>query len=241
MDTFWLQRFLPLLILAFSFLFTAVFANVFLISLPLCVVCLHWYYPGSGSIQIAFSIFWLVLLAGNGRATAFSADNVKKPLAIHLLQIAAGLGSAAAILFRAGTWNASSSVALFKAFVYFIMLSAVMTFVAAYLVTYAVAPLIVLDTTEVFTPLQSYHAECTGTHRHREWHYSIRFENDPDLYVVNWLWFRRFRNKIGLPFSYVKCRCLFGLVYIKTIAQDADRSGEQPESNHLAQLPERHS
>lgn len=219
---------LAVLLLGFGFftLFATGFAKFLLVSLPLSVAWLYWRGLGPVSLMVFLVVFWVVLLLGNGRMTAYSDDDVEKSKAVEWGQVIAGVAASAAILWWAGVWDAGTYFGLFKLILWFVLLAILMTVAASIVGTHIVAPLVVLESARVVTTLASYHAEYVRTTKSGSWYYYARFEGDPTKYRIGWLWFRRFRGNMGMPVSYLRCRCLFGFVYIRNIVRIDREAGE---------------
>lgn len=202
-------------------------AKIVIASLPVFGVYLRSVHPDHTILQIGLLVCWIILFAANRRISGYSTESVKKPGVVRVIEMVIGAIMALATLWYAGSADMGSLLGLWIAILKFAGLAILFVFVTALGTTYVLAPLIVLESEAIQTVLQSYHAEYTGTVRHKSWHYHVRFVDDPVRYTVGWLRFRRVKEKIREPYSYLKCRCLFDFVYIMNLRHVPDNPVDQ--------------
>lgn len=219
------QKFLPFIIFILSGALSNSVPKVFYIGLPAMAICFHLYYPDSEWLQITLLFIWALFVWGTRRAVAFADIDVyaSKPLFIILVALSAAIAiplvlwigidiQTAKILLGVVVLMAGGTATLYHG-------------VVKPVVLYVVPPLFVRSRTPMRTTLSDYTKAAQGHPRGKFWHNYIRFKDDPTTYEVGLLQFRRYRNKVNVPFSYIKCKCLFGVEYIYRIDQLSEIPG----------------
>jgi len=205
------------------FLSFAASHRIILLAVPLFIATLRWGYPDNSlAVQIVCTVFWLILLIGNARAAAFSLSKLIKPAIVSVAQIILGVtcGILLSCLLHANK-PISSPEDIGKLILFTACASAFSWYLSGLILQYVICPLFILEQTDCTAPLMNYAAYW----QRRTKYFFISFDDDPEQYAVNCILFQRVRNKVGVPFHYTKCRCLFDLYYIKKVYPAEKRTG----------------
>ena len=185
-----------------------------LVSIPIVIACLYFYYSTSLFLQIALGIFWILMLLGNSRVSAFSDMTRTMTKSFKILLFVIGIGATLLFSFiRYTNLNANT----FKDFGEFALgcvgsgIIAAMT--SKYFILYIICPLIILKKEKITTPLLDYYRAYGKTNRGNY----IRFADDNQQYSVDLMLFQKFRKQVNVPVSYIKYYCPFGLSFIRKI------------------------
>jgi hypothetical protein len=213
---------LPIMIFALSSIVRALTQThkTWIFALPVLIISLNAYYPGAGRgftttfradavlcLQVALFALWMLIIVGGVRIDGFSTRKIKSPWQSIILQIMLGLALSACIVYGGGISDRELPARLFFG------LSIMIWFGFSHIMKYVICPLVVLETKDITAALSDY----GGVWRRRKQYWYIRFENDPDEYMVGTIRFWGMRNRVGSIYTYTKCKCMFGMVYIRNV------------------------
>jgi|GEM_PF-1860767 len=208
------QKILPMLIFVGAMMAFGDFPKGIFVGIPLFVVSIHLYYPGSMWLQIILCILWILLALGNGKVTAYSVMPQKVPRPLLIFLVLFGVAAAVAAFLALYTGIDADTAGEWAKFVLMMLGIGVLSSVLFHnLVMYVFCPMLVLEKKEMQATIADYYK----TYGRRNAGHYVHFENDKDIYSVGVLLFRKVRNKIGVPVTYVKCRCPLGVHFIRKI------------------------
>jgi hypothetical protein len=211
MDTFELNM-LSFGILLVSLLLVPGFPKVFIFTLPIVAGLFHYCFPDWRAVQIATWSIWALHTWGNWRIAAVSEEGMKlrgPPLVVLSVLAVAGAWLISTLL----DWPEEATV--WKEIQRIFGLSLCLGGLLYLILRGVIVPLLVRNRIPTTAPLVDYYR---APPRRREWlgHPLICFGGD-SWYETGLLSFRRYRRKVGVPYSYVKCECLFGFTYLSRI------------------------
>jgi hypothetical protein len=213
MDIFYLKT-LSFGILLVSLLLVSGFPKIFIFTLPIVAGLFHYCFPDWRAVQIATWSIWALHTWGNWRISAVSEDGMKlwgPPLIVLIVLAVAG-----AWLISARLGWSQEATTLWKGILHIFGLSLLLGYLLYLVLRGVIVPLLVRNRMPVTAPLVDYYMAPA---RRKEWfgHPLIRFGDDGTWYETGLLSFRRYKRKVGVPYSYVKCECLFGFTCLRRI------------------------
>ncbi len=216
-----LQVYLPVFILFGSLLFVRSIPKIFIFTLPaLSLALLGWSHMMDWTgVQIALWVIWALHTWGNWRMAAFAKDGIESGPAMNVMIALSVLGGGL-LVYLSGTkdlWEIVVLTAFFGVCVYFLL-----DLIAQRVIT----PLFVKTRIPHQALLADYYKVVDVEWGWGKWSSCIRFEGDPTRYDTGFFGFNRYRNKVGVPYSYIKCECIFGFSYITRIKPLSDAPGK---------------
>lgn len=200
---------LPFALLIVPVLFTPSVPRVAMYSLPLAALAFYRGHPEWPWAWIAIGAFWALYTVGHWRMAARSEIDLRWPVIVTLAAVSLVGGWLFVHLTGLDGKSTQDPILVLAeaAFVLFALLYL--------LLPGLIAPLIVRRRTPMTTRLADYYKEARSTAKGGQtWHGFIRFEGDPAHYDTGLLSFRRYRHRVGVPYTYVKCEGLFGVSFI---------------------------
>ena len=210
----------PLLIFGLSIILAAIWSKTLFLSIPIFVVGLYFYYPSSTVLQISCGILWILLVVGNAKVSAYSSMFHRVPKTLKLLIALLGISAAGTFLF-AGYSNTRTEP-LHEYIGGSLGLGVMVGALAYHIILYVICPLTVLEKETIATSVLDYYKSYG---RNNSGNY-IRFKDHPEGYKISIFLFQKFRRRVGAPVSYVKCRCPFGLSFVRRIQIDTEYNGK---------------
>lgn len=219
---------LPILLL----MFVCSLYRVIYLLLPLTSLFLHSESPQTQTAQIILLVLWGLLLLTTCRMRGFGQKD-KYPFKTLYCVIFAAFSVVVFVLLVERWQLKINGDLLTKALVYLFFSAIIYFFAVVPIARFIVAPLFCRRKTVHQANLEDY-VQLGNGHRNKLPRHYIRFEGDPIQYEIDLLsYYRKYRNKVGVPFSYERCECPFGVVYIRNLKMLSEMPGKASPSDSL--------
>lgn len=219
------QKLLPLIIFSLPILMAVKFPKTLFVTLPIFVGGLYVYFPNSTFFQIPIAILWVLMLIGNTKVLAYSKmdEKTSKFLSnmLNLLEIIAAI----ILFFVRYPYQQINTIQEFLGFIITNIAMGILIGLISYLIIiYIICPLFVLQKEEINTTILDYYKI---SEKKNSGSFAI-FKEDDEIYRLNPILFKKFRNKVGNLVSYVKYTCPFGVCVIGKLKIE-DTTGQPSE------------
>jgi hypothetical protein len=172
---------------------------------------------GIMAAQVFLMAVWFLLVLGS-RHSGIANKKLIVPKALTWLLTLCSLGLGA---WCWHTWGSPSGSLLSVPAACILIFALFVYLWAGWWIQLLICPLVVLDKEECRSALADYgvaHIIHAGTvKRNRVTYCTVRFENDPEEYLVGRIFFRGMRNRVGSVYAYVKCKSVFDMVFIRRV------------------------
>lgn len=223
-----------LFVISFALFLALGTPKVLLLTLPPLVYCILRYHPKATAVAFIAALAWLLLLLGLGRMSGVSGRIYLTGWAKGFFAaVGVGAGGAAILFFwKIGELDTQSLYGFISLAAIFAGVSCICYSLAQLLARHLVCPLLVLQSERCTALLSDYGAlSGNGTY------YTLRFEGDPEEYVVSRILFQRLRGHVCQSVSYTRCSCLLGLTAIRGVRLLEKEAGLPSSWEESYQLP----